>query len=200
MFFHLCEKWRGNNFVIKPFSSILLVSEFLFSTKNISCFIEHHFTPENTVVIMTGGFWFWPQSQLSFSNHFWSFFQSSLLFSIISIVVLKPFLIIFFNLLFPALSLHEYLRLNRFLTNCSVHKFQRPLHRRNWAPPNIIAIIPCANVAEMSNNLIFLYMNLKSRTSPSWYFDVNFKRNEVTNFHVPWKRDGTVDTRMAVIH
>ena len=101
VFFHLCEKWRGNNFVIKPFSSILLVSEFLFTTKNISCFIEHHFTPEDTVVIiMAGGFWFWPQSQLSFSNHFWSFFQSSLHCSMISNVVLKPFLIIFFNILF----------------------------------------------------------------------------------------------------
>ena len=71
-------------------------------------------------------------------------------------------------------------------------QFQRPLHRRNWAPPNIIAIIPCANVAEISNNLIFLFMNLKSRTSPSWYFDVNLNSNEVTNFHVSWERDGTV--------
>ena len=170
MFFHLCEKWRGNNFVIKPFSSILLVSEFLFSTKNISCFIEHHFTPENTVVIMTGGFWFWPQSQLSFQTIFDHSFQSSLLCIITTWIF--------------ALQHISYKLLRA--------QFQRPLHRRNWAPPNIIAIIPCANVAEMSNNLIFLYMNLKSRTSPSWYFDVNLNSNEVTNFHVSWERDGTV--------
>ena len=194
-FFPLCEKWRGNNFVIKPFSSILLVSEFLFTTKNISCFIEHHFTPEDTVVIvMAGGFWFWTKSQLSLSNHFWSFFVQSLhLCSIISIVVLKPFLSIF-SFLHYRQSPHEYLCLNTFLTNCSVHKSQRPLHRRNWAPPNIIAIIPCANVAEISNYLIFFYINQKSRTSPSWYFDANLNSNEVTNFHVLWKVMGLQDT------
>ena len=146
IFFHFARKWIS--FHDKEH---LLLHWASFHTRGYS-----------SVIIMAGGFWFWPQSQLSFSNHFWSIF----------------------NLLFSVLFPHEYLRLNTFLINCSMHKFQRPLHRRNWAPPNIIAIIPCANAAEISNYLIFLYMSQKFRTSPAWYFDINLNSNEVTKFHV----------------
>ena len=109
-----------------------------------------------------GGFGFDHNINCRSQTLFDHFFQSSLLCGIISIVVLKPFLINFTQSSLLCNITPEYVRLTTFLINCSVHKFQRPLHRRNWAPPNIIAIIPCANVAEISNYLIFLYISTKN--------------------------------------